>query len=122
MILVDTSVWIDHLGRGDIPGLVQLLEEGEVLCHPFVIAEIALGSPSDREQALKLLKALPAAPVAASEELMVLISGARLGGTGIGFVDAHLLAACRISRSMLWTRDKRLDAQAQRLGCAWPPS
>lgn len=119
MILVDSSVWVDHLGRREVHELARLLDGEEVLGHPFVTAEIALGSLSDPVRTIRWLEALPQAPVAAQGEVLLLIDRQRLGGTGIGFVDAHLLAACRLSASALWTRDKRLAAQAVRLGCAW---
>jgi predicted nucleic acid-binding protein len=120
VILVDTSIWVDHLARGDA-GLTRLLDTEAVLEHPFVTAEIALGSLASPGEVIGLLDALPQAPVASHGELMLLIERQRLGGSGIGFVDAHLLAAGRLSGSSIWTRDKRLRAQAQRLGCSWAP-
>lgn len=120
MILADTTIWVDHLARGD-DDLALLLDGEAVLGHPFVTAEIALGSLSDPAGTIALLDSLPQSQTALHDELMELIGSERLGGAGIGFVDAHLLAACRLSGSALWTRDKRLRAQAQRLGLAWNP-
>jgi predicted nucleic acid-binding protein len=120
MVLADTSIWIDHLARGD-GELARLLGGEAVLGHPFVTAEIALGSLSDPAATIASLETLPQARMASHGELMHLIESERLGGGGIGLVDAHLLAACRLSGVAIWTRDKRLHAQAQRLGCAWAP-
>ena len=120
MILADTSIWVDHLARGDVD-LARLLDSENVLGHPFVTAEIALESLSNPAMTVALLEALPQAQTASQSELMALIVSERLGGVGIGFVDAHLLAASRLAGSALWTRDKRLRAQAQRLGLDWSP-
>ncbi|HEY5723017.1 MAG TPA: VapC toxin family PIN domain ribonuclease [Allosphingosinicella sp.] len=120
MILADTTIWVDHLACVDVD-LARLLNLGDVLGHPFVTAEIALGSLANRDATVALLDSLPQAQSASQPELMQLISSEHLGGVGIGFVDAHLLAACRLAGSALWTRDKRLRAQAQRLGLAWSP-
>lgn len=115
MILVDTSVWIDHLRRGDA-GLTVALESGEVLTHPFVIGEIALGSLRHREQVLEALGDLPFVMVAGEAEVSFLIERYRLYGRGIGYIDAHLLAATLITPGCLfWTRDKRLEAIATEL-------
>lgn len=120
MILVDTSVWIDHLHTAE-PDLVDLLEAGSVAVHPAVIGELALGRMADREIVLGALARL-AAPVAARDaEVLQLIERHRLAGSGIGWADAHLLASARLTAgSSLWTRDRRLRAAAQRLGVAAP--
>lgn len=117
MILLDTSVWIDHLRQGE-PRLVELLAKGEVLVHPFVVAEVALGSLARRDSVIAILEALPQAPVALHEEVMALIEDERLYGLGIGHVDVHLLASARLAGAALWTRDRRLNAAAERLGVA----
>jgi predicted nucleic acid-binding protein len=117
LILVDTSVWVDHLRRGDAQ-LVDLLESNAVIMHPFVIGEIACGSLSDRAQMLELLHQLPSATVADHDEVMGYIERHCLHGKGIGYVDVHLLASTAISGAKLWTRDKRLRVVAQELGCA----
>jgi predicted nucleic acid-binding protein len=119
VILVDTSVWVDHLRRGD-PLLAARLEDAEVLGHPFVVGEIACGSLADRSTVLDLLQDLPQAPVADAREVLGFIGRHRLHGKGLGYVDVHLLAAVALSPgAQLWTRDKRLRAAAHDLGCAY---
>jgi predicted nucleic acid-binding protein len=116
MILVDSSVWVDHLRHGD-QRLVTLLEASQVLTHPFVVGEIALGSLKNRETILGSLKGLPQAATATDEEVQKFIESIALFGLGIGYIDAHLLAAVRLDAgSQLWTRDKRLGAIANRMG------
>jgi predicted nucleic acid-binding protein len=116
VILVDTSVWVDHL-RDSNELLTELLDAGEVLGHPFVIGELALGSLSRRDAVLSDLRDLRQAPVASSEEVLQLIDREALFGRGIGYVDAHLLASARLTPgTQLWTRDQRLQAIAARLG------
>lgn len=115
MILVDTSVWIDHLHRG-VPALVEALDSGAVLTHPFVIGELACGNLRRREEILSLLGALPRATVATHEEVLVLIEQRELMGRGLGYVDAHLLASVTLTDgARLWTTDKRLAAIANEL-------
>jgi predicted nucleic acid-binding protein len=112
VILVDTSVWIDHLRIGD-PQLTALLQEAQVLAHPWVIGELALGRLSGRSEVLGLLSNLPRAKVATEAEVMTLVETRHLYGLGIGYVDAHLLAATLLTTdASLWTRDKRLAAAA----------
>jgi predicted nucleic acid-binding protein len=109
MILVDTSVWIDHLKSGD-DGLAGLLQRGEVLMHPFVLGELALGSLRQRRLVLDSLRDLPSAATASDPEVLLFIETAGLSGAGIGYVDAHLLASVRLTTgASLWTRDKRLS-------------
>ena len=119
MILVDSSVWEDHLRNG-LPLLANLLEEGEVLIHPWVIGEIACGNLRNRNQVLDLLQGLPTAVVASDSEVLLLIERSNLMGRGIGYVDAHLLAAAKLSHSGLWTQDRRLAVLAQEQGLAGP--
>lgn len=115
MILVDTSIWIDHLRSGDAQ-LVTLLQSDQVLGHPWVTGELALGNLARRNEVLGLLHNLPQATVATDLEVMTLIDHHRLFGLGIGYVDAHLLASARLSAgAKLWTRDKRLHASAVQL-------
>ncbi|MEB3362082.1 MAG: type II toxin-antitoxin system VapC family toxin [Synechococcaceae cyanobacterium] len=117
MILVDTSVWVEHLRRG-LPRLATLLQEGEVLIHPWVIGELACGNLSNRREVLELLQGLPAATVASAAEVLLLIARDQLMGRGIGYVDAHLLASARLSHGRLWTDDRRLAAVAEGQGLA----
>jgi predicted nucleic acid-binding protein len=117
VILVDTSVWVEHLRRG-LPRLATLLQEGEVLIHPWVIGELACGNLRNRSQVLDLLQGLPEAPLASDAEVLLLIERDRLMGRGIGYVDAHLLAAARLSACRLWTQDRRLAAVAEEQGVA----
>lgn len=111
MVLVDTSVWIDHLRRGN-PGLSALLEEGAVLCHPFVIGELACGNLGNRDEVLKLLGELPSVPMAEHDEVLHLLGENRLHGRGLGWVDAHLLASAMLGGFRLWTRDRSLGRAA----------
>ena len=115
MILVDTSVWVDHLRAND-EGLADLLMAEQVLAHPFVIGELALGNLSSRDSVLDSLAKLPQAAVADHEETLTLIARHRLSGSGIGYVDAALLASVKLTPGcLLWTRDKRLGEAAGRL-------
>ena len=112
MILVDTSVWVDHLRAGDSE-LAAALDGAQVLMHPFVVGELALGLLANRADVLRLLQALPAAAVATDAEALAFIDGHRLTGRGIGYVDVHLLAATALEgTATLWTRDARLAAVA----------
>jgi predicted nucleic acid-binding protein len=112
MILVDTSVWIEHLRRG-LPGLVATLERDDVLAHPFVVGELACGNLRNRDELLRLLDDLPRAPVATDPEVLAFIERRSLMGRGIGYIDAHLLASVALDgAARLWTRDKRLSAVA----------
>ena len=118
MILPDTSVWVDHLRRKD-ETLQARLDERVVLVHPFVIGEVALGHVSHRAEVLLRLHWLPRAIVADTSEVLRFIDHHKLIGTGIGYVDAHLLVSCRLTAdTLLWTRDKRLHAVAARLSLA----
>jgi predicted nucleic acid-binding protein len=115
VILVDTSLWVEHLRRG-LPRLATLLQEGEVLIHPQVIGELACCNLRNRHQVLELLQGLPTATVASDAEVLLLIEGDRLMGRGIGYIDAHLLASARLSHCRLWTQDRRLAAVALEQG------
>ena len=109
MILVDTSVWIDHLHKS-VPALVAALGRDEVLTHPFVIGELACGELRNRKEVLDLLSKLPRAVVASDDETLQLIEARRLMGKGLGYIDVHLLASAILSNARLWTADKRLLA------------
>lgn len=116
MILVDSAIWVDHI-RHKMPRLIRLLEDGQGLCHPFVIGEIALGSLRDRQFVLESLSSLPQAPVADHGELLFLLDERRLYGLGIEYVDLHLIASCLLlPGTLLWTRDRRLKTAARQLG------
>ena len=118
MILVDTSVWVDHLRASD-KALAALLDAGVVLAHPFVIGELALGNLRQREIVLTALSDLPHASVATDVEVLHLIDRHALFGRGIGYIDAHLLAAVQLTaEAELWTMDKRLHDVALQLGLA----
>lgn len=120
MILVDTSVWVDHLRRG-VPALAALLEAGDVLLHPWIVGELACGTLRRRSEILDLLQKLPAAPVASHDEALAFIETHALMGRGIGYVDVHLLASARLhGAAQLWTRDARLAAAASDLGIGTP--
>lgn len=119
MILVDTSIWVDHLRRGDRE-LAIALESGEVVCHDFVIGELACGRLSARAEILKLLGALPRAPVVTHEEVISFVERHNLAGVGIGWIDAHLLTSARLEQLELWTRDAQLRRAALRIGVAQP--
>ena len=119
MILVDTSIWVDHLRKGDAQ-LARLLDRGNVVIHPFVVGEIACVSLNDRLSILELLQSLPSAVVADGDGVLDFIERHRLHGKGVGYVDGHLLASVALTQgASLWTRDKRLQLVSQSLGCAF---
>lgn len=116
MILVDTSVWIDHLRHGRAE-LAAKLDNGSVLGHPWVTGELALGNLANRQEVLGLLRGLPQATVGSDDELLLLIDEERLSGEGVGYVDVQLLAATRLTPdARLWSDDTRLSTVAARLG------
>jgi predicted nucleic acid-binding protein len=115
MILVDTSIWIEHL-RNDSPVLRDLLSRGVALIHPFVIGELACGNLSHRTSILKDLSALPPAVSARDEEVLRLIEDRKLWGRGIGWIDSHLLASTLLSNCRFWTIDERLNQTADNAG------
>ena len=118
MVLVDTSVWVAHLQRGDI-GLEALLNEGEVVCHPFIVGELACSNLKNRSAILSLLQALPVTIPAEHEEVMQFIENHSLMGKGLGYIDMHLLASAILSRVPLWTLDKKLKHVSLKLGIAY---
>lgn len=118
MPLVDTSVWVAHFREQGSP-LADVLEAGEVLCHPFVIGELACGNLSNRATILSLLSELPQAAVAEHEEVLTLIDLHKLQGRGLGYIDIHLLSSALITDAPLWTLDRRLAEAAEALGCRY---
>jgi predicted nucleic acid-binding protein len=122
VILVDTSIWIDHLRNGD-PCLTDLLDRDQVVTHPFVVGELSLGHLRRREIVLGALQALRQVTVARVDEVQGFVARHRLFGSGLGYVDAHLLTSVRLTPEVsLWTRDKRLLTAAQRLSLAALPT
>ncbi len=118
MVLVDTSIWIDHLRKGNAR-LEALLDEGEVLCHPFIIGELACGHIVNRRQILAFLCSLPRAAAADHDEVMRLIDVHQLMGMGISYLDAHLLASARLSSVPIWTLDLSLHRTSAKLKVAY---
>jgi predicted nucleic acid-binding protein len=119
VILVDTSVWVEHLRKG-APRLTAALDRGDVLMHPFVLGELACGNVRNRREILRLFGDLPAAPIASEGEALEFIERRSLGGSGIGYVDVHLLASVALSDgARLWTGDKRLAVVAAELELAY---
>jgi len=115
MVFVDTSVWVAHL-RGENAGLGMLLNDGRVVCHPFIIGEIACGILKNRSEILTLLNALPMATHAEHVEVMRFIERYRLMGKGLGYIDVHLLVSAMLSKIQMWTLDKRLKKVSSILG------
>jgi hypothetical protein len=115
MVLVDSSIWVAHLRQG-ATGLERLLNDGDVVCHSFVIGELACGHLKNRSEILSLLQSLPLAAQAEHGEVMQFIEEHRLAGKGLGYVDTHLLASALLSRAPLWTFDAPLSRAASHLG------
>lgn len=116
MILADTSVWIDHFRSGN-KKLRKILNDGQLVIHPWIVAELALGSLRNRSTTLGMLDHLPRVRVAQISELRLVIEARRLYGIGIGFTDAHLIAAVFLNPpALLWTKDRRLRQVAENLG------
>lgn len=114
MVLVDTSVWVAHLQKG-IGGLEARLNEGDVVCHPFIVGELACGNLKNRAEILSLLQTLPMAIHAAHEEVMHLIENYGLMGKGLGYIDMHLLASAMLTKVRVWTLDKKLSTVSSKL-------
>jgi len=119
LILVDTSIWVDHFSQRD-DDLEALIAWGQVLGHPFVTGELAVGNLSNWDDTVTMLRALPQAKMASEAEFLTLLANQKLAGSGLGFVDVHLLAACRLTpEARLWTKDRRLLAAVERIGLDW---
>ena len=114
MILADTSVWVDHFKTSD-SALVDLLEAGGVVCHPFIIGELACGGIQNRPEILSLLSALRSTTKAGDDEIPAFIARNDLMGRGLGLIDIHLLASCKLDGVLLWTRDAELRKAAEAL-------
>ncbi len=121
-VLVDSSVWVGHFKQRD-ERLAAILEAGLVICHPYVVVEVACGTPPRRGEIVDMLRELESAPLATPEEMLSLLQRRNLFGKGCGFVDISLLASTLLSeQTLLWTLDRRLDAVASDLGRAWRPA
>ena len=114
MMLPDSSIWIDHFRHGNT-SLVELLENNQVLCHPFIVGELACGHLSSRESTIVLLQTLPEAPMMHHEEVLVLVERHRLMASGIGWLDAHLLGSALLAGAKLWTFDQALAKAVAKL-------
>jgi predicted nucleic acid-binding protein len=120
-VLIDSSVWVGHFKRRN-DHLVELLEEGAVICHPYIVGEVACGTPPSRKDIIGMLAELESAPVATQQELLALMDKRQLYGRGCGFVDMSLLAASLLSETArIWTLDKRLENLAAELNLAYRP-
>lgn len=119
MILVDTSIWVEHL-RAANPHLMDVLADLRVAIHPFVVGELAVGNLRDRSTVLSTLQGLPEAVRAQDSEVLSFVHAQRLHGRGLSYIDVHLLASSMLSEnSLLWTSDRRLHESAQELGIAY---
>jgi predicted nucleic acid-binding protein len=121
MVLVDTSVWVDHFRKDNAP-LGNLLNQGLVSVHPFVIGELACGNLSNRKEILSLLQALPQTEKASDDEILFYIEKNSLSGKGLGLIDVHLLASAQLSDNLFWTNDRRLHETAKKLNLAYIPA
>jgi len=115
MVLVDTSVWVRHFREG-APNLERLLDDGEVMSHPFIIGELACGHLKNRQEILSLLQVLPLATQAKHEEILQFIEQNRLLGKGLGYIDVHLSASAVLTGVPIWTYDKRLNEANEGMG------
>jgi predicted nucleic acid-binding protein len=118
MVLVDTSIWVDHFRFGNNP-LTVLLDKGHVMIHPFIIGELACGNISNRIEILTLLRALPMINIVDFQEILVFVETNRLMGKGLGYIDMHLLASAILTNITLWTSDKALFRTARDLGIGY---
>ena len=120
MLLVDTSVWVRHLREGD-PDLEKLLNHGKVMCHPYIIGELACGNLNNRHEVLLLLQLLPPATLANHEEILQFIEENQLMGKGLGYIDVHLSASAVLTGVQMWSYDRRLNETNERLGIKYKP-
>lgn len=117
-VLIDTSVWADHFRAGDA-ALVALLNDGRARMHPYVVGELAMGNIANRARTIALLRAVPSIAPVDEDAWLSFVEREELGGSGLGYVDTHLLAAAHVAGAALWTRDRRLAARAAKLESAW---
>jgi predicted nucleic acid-binding protein len=120
MVLVDTSVWVRHLRQGE-PNLERLLNDGEVMCHPFVVGELACGNIRNRTEILSLIQILPLVTGAKHEEVLRFIEQNHLMGKGLGYIDVHLCASAVLTGVPMWTYDRRLNEANEGLGISYKP-
>jgi predicted nucleic acid-binding protein len=120
MVLVDTSVWVRHLRQGE-PNLERLLNDGEVMCHPFVVGELACGNIRNRTEILSLIQILPLVTGANHEEVLRFIEQNHLMGKGLGYIDVHLCASAVLTGVPMWTYDRRLNEANEGLGISYKP-
>jgi predicted nucleic acid-binding protein len=118
MVLVDTSVWVSHLCDGNV-GLEKLLSDGEVICHPFIVGELACGNLKNRHEILTYLQSLPITILAEEEEVLKFIENNQLMGKGLGYIDIHLIASAVLTDVPLWTLDHTLDRFAKKIGITY---
>jgi predicted nucleic acid-binding protein len=115
MVLVDTSVWVSHLREGNV-GLEKLLNDGEVVCHPFIVGELACGNLRNRYEIFSYLQSLPMTILAEDDEVLKFIEDNQLMGKGLGYIDVHLMASAVLTDVSLWTLDKTLDKLTKKIG------
>lgn len=120
MVLVDTSVWVRHFREGD-SDLEQLLNNGQVMCHPYIVGELACSNMKNRREVLSLLQLLPLATLAKHEEILQFIELNHLMGKGLGYIDLHLSASAVLTRVPVWSHDKKLNEANERLGIRYEP-
>jgi len=120
MVLVDTSVWVRHLREGD-SDLERLLNSGEVMCHPYIVGELACGNLKNRREVLSLLQLLPPATLAKHEEILHFIEQNHLMGKGVGYIDVHLSASAVLTGVPMWSYDKKLSEVNRGLGIEYNP-
>ena len=120
MVLVDTSVWISHFNKRN-SFLAELLSNGMVACHPFIIGELACGRLKNREEIILLMRTLSRVQEVSHEEILQFIEAHQLMGVGIGLIDVHLLASALLTRILLWTYDKKLQTAAGKLAISYVP-
>lgn len=118
MVFVDTSIWVFHFREGN-PQLKELLLNGRVVCHPYIVGELACGNLKNRKQILSLLQTIPMVTTADHEEVMHFIEQHQLMGISLGYVDVHLLASALLSRIPLWTKDRKLKKAAVKLNISY---